>query len=226
MKDLYHDPVFYLKTNTWSGGLNDFDAYSKIQERSLSGDPELIVLKSWYIALGKGCEKNISSGIELLENNAVHGHAGALCAAGKGFLKGYYGDPDEDKAFFFFDKAEKICLRKGCYFKGVFYFNQFLTNREDLESFEKAGYYFKKSAKNGHATSLKMYLFCSSKYRALRLVKYISFFFVYMVSRRAIGGPERWWCYRDLEKYRPTTVELAESCGHALGYFAKNSRSR
>lgn len=221
MKDLYHDSVFYLKTNTWESGLNDSDAYDKIKARSLAGDPEFIVLESWYTALGKGCEKSISSGIGLLEHNAVQGSSGALCAAGKGFLKGYYGNPDENKAFFFFDKAEKICFRKGGYCKGALYFSKFLNDREDFESFEKAGYYFKKSAKDGHATSLKMYLFCSSKYRALRFIKYVSVFFVYMVSRRAIGGPERWWCYRDLEKYRPTTVELAEGCGHALGYFAK-----
>lgn len=222
MKDLYHDPVFYLRTHSWEKGLRDIDAFERIKTSALSGEPEFVVLESWYKALGKGCEIDIASAIDTLENPDIQGNARSLCAAGLGFLRGYYGEESEEKALFFFDKADVICPRKGNYFKGVFYYSKFLENRSDEESFDRAGAHFKKAAKCGHATSLKMYLFCSSRHRSLRLINYIFVFFGYMSSRRELGGPERWWCYRDLDKFRPSTVEFAENCGHALGYYSKN----
>ncbi|CDG53142.1 MULTISPECIES: sel1 repeat family protein [Halomonadaceae] len=221
MKDLYHDSVFYLKTNTWDSCLNDIEAYDKIKSRSFVGEPELIVLQSWYTALGKGCEKNITFAIELLEQDAVQKSAGALCAAGLGFLRGYYGCPDEDRALYFFNKAEKICVRKANYQKGMMSFNRYLIKRDNLNDLEMARTFFAKAAKSGHATSLSMHVFCRTKPKVVHILKFFSILASYLVSRSNLGGPERWWCYRDLEKYRPTTVKLAEGCGHALGYFAK-----
>lgn len=221
MKDLYHDPVFYLRTHSWDRGLRNLDAFEKIKTHAMSGEPEFIVLESWYKALGKGCEKDASSAVEMLKNPDVQENARSLCAAGLGFLRGYYGVVSEEEALLLFNRAARICPRKGDYLKGVLYYDNFLKDRSDVVSFDKAGAFFKKAAKNGHATSLKMYLFCSSRHRSLRLIEYISVLFSYMASRRDLGGPERWWCYRDLERFRPSTVEFAENCGHALGYYSK-----
>ncbi|MCC5884696.1 MAG: hypothetical protein JJU25_18920 [Halomonas sp.] len=221
MEDLYHDPVFYLRTHSWEKGLRDIDAFEKIKTSALSGEPEFVVLESWYKALGKGCEIDALAAIEALEREDVQGNARSLCAAGLGFMRGYYGEKSEEKALLYFDKAEKVCSRKGSYFKGVFYYRKFLENKSNFESFERAAANFKKAAKSGHATSLKMYLSCSSKYRSLRFINYVFVFFCYMVNRQDLGGPERWWCYRDLESFRPSTVEFAENCGHALGYYSK-----
>ncbi|MBZ0331979.1 hypothetical protein KZO25_16800 [Halomonas sp. ANAO-440] len=225
MKDLYHDSVFYLRTNSWEGGMRDVDAYERIKARSQAGEPLFIILHSWYLTLGKGCEKNVALALSLINKEEVQESSAALCAAGLGVLRGYYGRLSEGEAISLFDKAEIVCARKGGYMKGVFYFNKFLSCRNDVESFKLAGECFKKASMKGHATSLKMYLFCSSQCRWLRFVKYCSVFFMYMVGRRGVDGPERWWCYRDLKQYRPTTVEFAENCGHALGYFSKGDRS-
>ncbi|WP_394426789.1 hypothetical protein [Vreelandella stevensii] len=224
MQDLYHDPVFYLKTHAWGSGLNDFNAHEKIASRSFVGEPELIVLKSWYIALGKGCDKSVPVAIELLKHKDVQNSASALCAAGLGFLRGYYGHADESKALFFFNKAEEICIRKANYQKGMMSFNKCLTKSGGSHDLAMASYFFGKAAKHGHATSLNMHAFCRTSSRIRHLSEYSSALAGYFFSRSNLGGPERWWCYRDLEKIRPTAVRLAEGCGHALGYLAKNNR--
>lgn len=221
MKDLYHDSVFYLKTCSWESKLSDADIYKKIVSRAQSNDPDFLVLQSWYLSLGKGCKRDISTAIKLLETSTVQLNVGSLCAAGLGFLRGYYGEPNEAIALSYFDQAEKICPRKASYQKGYMHFNRYFYQGGTVSDLKKARLFFEKAAKRGHATSLNFHVFCRTGTRTYHIYKYFLMLVGYLLARKSLGGPERWWCYRDLEAFRPPAVRLAEGCGHALGYFAK-----
>ncbi|WP_447529894.1 hypothetical protein [Vreelandella sp. TE19] len=222
MQDLYHGPIFYFKTNAWEEGVNDEDAYKKIIARVEANESDFLALKSWYLALGKGCDKDVLSALDILNNDALNRNAGALCAVGVGFLRGYYGEEDEEKALYFFDKAEKICFRKANYQKGLMRFNRYYFQGKREIDKVMARSFFEKAARNGHATSLSFLVFCREGPRFKHIFRQLRMFFIYLLSRSSLSGPERWWCYRELRPYRPTAVSLAENCGHALGYFAKN----
>ncbi|MFG6668795.1 hypothetical protein ACGK9R_17040 [Halomonas sp. HNIBRBA4712] len=223
MKKLYHDPIFYFKTNSWPSSMSDVEAFNRISLRAKAGEPDFIVLESWCLALGKGCAQNCDSPLKVLKDDRVNKSSVALCAIGLGFLRGYYGSVDENKAIEFFDKASEICPFKANYQKGFMYFEKYYYGGKEKDNIINAKFFFEEAAKKGHATSLNFHVFCRAGAKT-HLRHFSRYFFIltkYMFAKGRLSGPERWWCYRDLDIYRPTAASLAEGCGKALGYFSK-----
>ncbi|WP_394423510.1 hypothetical protein [Vreelandella stevensii] len=221
MSDLYHAPIVYLRTHTWPSGLSDEDAFEKISERAKQNDPLFMVLLSMYLSAGKGCDENMDQAQAWLYKGLAYEKADAHCLAGMAYLYGYYGSKNTNEALKAFDSAEKICQKKGLYCKGYLYLNKYLADRSDKESFRKAGFFLRKSAMRGHATSLVMYIYCASDNVFIRYTKLISALLAYTIRRSSHSGPQRWWCYRDLNRLRPASVKFAEKTGNSLGYFSK-----